>query len=181
MLTLWSEVTGRPINTNVQHRLSVLDGRALLFDSDYDTLAEAAEQTFHFHGHLAFADWAEGIQNTKRTQHLQSGGLFADAPPLIGLSVERQRAHNRVTDFVGETMKAGWVAGINQITLREAMMRIDQRATMGQYNLGSLVQRKTRWRKELTAAVGTPPVIEADAAEALIVHLLALTHPNAQF
>jgi hypothetical protein len=78
-------------------------------------------------------------------------------------------------------VKAGWVAGVNQVTLREAMMRIDQRATMGHYRLGSLVQRKTKWRKELTDVVGTPPVIEADAAEVLIVHLLALTYPDAQF
>lgn len=117
----------------------------------------------------------------KRTKHLQSGGSFADAPSLIGSVGERQRDHNQVTDFVRETVKAGWVAGINQVTLREAMMRIDQRATMGHYNLGSLVQRKTKWRKELTDVAGTLPVIEADAAEALIVHLLALTHPDAQF
>jgi hypothetical protein len=174
-------LTGIPINHGVMNRLSGLDERVTLFEADDDTLVKTAHELLHAHGHLAFSDWVQVIKNAQRTQHLQSGGSLADAPRLIGSSETSQRYLDRVTDFVRESVQASWVRGVDQRTLQEAVARIDDRAATGDYRLGSLVQRKPKWRPTPTRVLGTPPVIEADAAEALIVYLLALTHPDAQF
>jgi hypothetical protein len=181
VIRLWSELTGFPINHAVMKRLSGLDERVALFEADDDTLVKTAHELLHVHGHLAFSDWVRVIENAQRTQHLQSGGSLADAPRLIGSCETNQRYLDCVTDFLCESVQASWVRGVDQGTLQEAVARIDDRAATGDYRLGSLVQRKPKWRQAPTRVVGRPPVIEVDAAEALIVHLLALTHPDAQF
>jgi hypothetical protein len=181
VIRLWSELSHLPVKRSVMQRLSEVEGRVTLFEADNDTLVAAANELLQVHGHLAFVDGARVIQNQKRRQHLQSGGSLVDAPRLVGWYETNQRNLDCITDFVHESVQASWVSGVDEGTLTEAMTRIESRAVTGNYRLGSLVQRRAKWLPTPTDALGSPPVIEADAAEALIVHLLALTHPDAQF
>jgi hypothetical protein len=65
--------------------------------------------------------------------------------------------------------------------LAEGRARLLSRALTGSFREGALARRRPRWQRGAAGSVGLPPVIDADEVEEVVVHLLALTWPEAQF
>lgn len=182
VIQLWSQLTDIPVTERARANLNAQSDLSILTGADNQTLTEAAGPLLDTpRAGLAFVDWVDATRALQIRDHLLAGDPITEAPSPIGRTSPRQRLLDQVLKLVAESQRSDWASIVDSSTLREALMRIVARASQSEMREGSLVQRRAKWRREPTSAAGTPPVIIADEVEQLIVHVLSLTHPVAQF
>lgn len=145
-------------------------------DEDLDRGAERVRQAGR--GMFPWA-WAEAVGALDLEARTSAGASATAvlAPLYSSPSPEYRRLLDSVVRYVDEALPPPG----DPADVAEARRRILLRAATSDFQAGALVQRRSRWRNLSGRVADTVQTIEADSAEQLIVPLLALIRPDAQF
>ena len=183
LASIYREVTGTPQSPKLIQNLERLADLSTLVGCDESVLRRAAASLQGGPGWgFPVAEWGRA---TRRTHGRESAGTGSAQTELIsGLAPASPRDLRRTLEEVGTYIDESLQRLTGRYSpelLAEARTRLLSRALTGNFREGALVRRSSRWKRVPTGPVGLPPVIDADDAEEVLVHLLALTWPEAQF
>ncbi|KRF29487.1 hypothetical protein [Phycicoccus sp. Soil802] len=148
---------------------------AVLRDS---ALALSGRRGFGF----ALSGWLEAAHRRSRRGPAHQGQTSASLLAALPSTADRRLRWTieEIGGYVDES--ALRMRGRHPQSLVEAAKaRIVERVQTGEFVHGAFARRQPKWRRYAATAAGLIPTISADDIEQLIVPLLSLTHPEAQF